>query len=184
MGSLTDSISGDVAAWLRRQPVFFVSTAPRDGGHVNVSPKGLDTFRVLGPNQVAYLDLTGSGVETIAHLRENGRITIMFCAFTGPPKIIRLYGTGTVVARGESGFADAVAGFPAYVGARSIITVDVHQVGSSCGFGVPELTLSRERTRLLDWADKKGAESLPAYWQSKNVESIDGLPGMSGLNDS
>ena len=178
MGSFFDSISDDTATWIATQPMFFVATAPREGGHVNVSPKGLDTFRVLGPNRVAYLDLTGSGVETIAHLRENGRITIMFCAFEGPPRIVRLYGTGTVTQRNEPGFGTAAAPFPEFAGARSVITVEVEKVGSSCGFGVPTMQPASERTRLLDWAEKKGADQLPSYWASKNATSLDGLTGM------
>lgn len=178
MGSFIDAISDDLALWINKQPMFFVATAPRDGGHVNLSPKGHDTLRIINANQVAYLDLTGSGVETIAHLRQNGRITIMFCAFDGPPRIVRLYGTGRVTLRSDPGFDVAADGFPTYGGARSIITVDVHRVGTSCGFGVPEMQNATERTRLLEWAEKKGTENLPGYWASKNAASLDGLIGI------
>ena len=179
MGSFVDSISDDLADWIAAQPMFFVATAPVEGGHVNVSPKGLDTFRVLGPTRVAYLDLTGSGVETIAHLRQNRRITIMFCAFTGPPGIVRLFGIGTVITPADPAFSDASQWFPDYLGTRSIIAVDVEMVGRSCGFGVPEMDLRADRSRLLEWAEKKGRDSLPDYWNAKNATSIDGLPGLA-----
>lgn len=179
MGSFIDTISDDLADWIRLQPMFFVATAPEHGGHVNVSPKGLDTFRVLGPTRVVYLDLTGSGVETIAHLRENGRITVMFCAFEGPPRIVRIYGRGSVLAPDESGFAELAELFRPFPGTRSIIDVDVERVGVSCGFGVPELDFRADRSRLLDWAEKKG-ETLEAYWETKNARSIDGLAGLGG----
>ena len=178
MGSFFESISDDTRTWIEQQPMFFVATAPSEGGHVNLSPKGLDSFRVLGPNRAAYLDLTGSGVETIAHLRDNGRITVMFCAYAGPPKIVRLYGEGTVHTQENSSFAELSPLFPEYTGTRSIIDIDVHKVGSSCGFGVPEMDLVADRSRLLDWTEKKGAQGLPDYWASKNATSIDGLPGI------
>ncbi len=179
MGSFVESIDDELADWIAGQPVFFVATAPLDGGHINVSPKGLDTFRILGPNQVAYLDLTGSGVETIAHVRQNRRITIMFCAFDGPPRIVRLYGTGGVITPADSRFAEASAWFPEYTGTRSIIDIDVEKVGRSCGFGVPEMDLRGDRTRLLDWAEKKGRTDLPDYWRARNAASIDGLPAIA-----
>jgi pyridoxamine 5'-phosphate oxidase-like protein len=177
MGALHDDISPDLAAWIDEQPMFFVATAPRDG-HVNVSPKGLDTLRVLGPRRVAYLDLTGSGVETIAHLNENGRITFMWCAFNGNPNITRVYGTGTVHPLGTPGFDALATHFPELPGRRSIIDVDVDRVSTSCGFAVPIMQYEGERDRLLDWARKKGDDGLPAYWANKNAKSIDGLPGL------
>ncbi len=177
MGSFHDTIKPDVADWIRQQPMFFVATAPLQAdGHVNLSPKGLDSLRVLDERTVAYLDLTGSGTETIAHLRENGRVTLMFCAFSGNPQIVRLFGTGRAVHPGETGWEEAAAPFSHYPSARSVITVEVHTVGSSCGFGVPLMELVSERDRLLRWADAKGAEAMPAYWASKNAKSIDGLP--------
>lgn len=178
MGSFTESISEDLAAWIGEQPMFFVATAPVAGGHVNVSPKGLDTFRVIGPTRVAYLDMTGSGVETIAHLRQNQRITIMFCAFTGPPAIVRLFGTGTVLTPEDPAFAEALEWFPEYSGTRSIIDISVEMVGRSCGFGVPEMDFRAHRSRLVEWAEKKGDDNLPDYRRSKNATSIDGLPGL------
>ena len=159
--------------------MFFVATAPRDGGHVNLSPKGLDTLRILGPTRAAYLDLTGSGVETIAHLRENGRITLMACAFTGAPRISRLYGTGTVHEVGTGGFEELAPRFPDLPGRRAIIDVAVDRVTTSCGYAVPLMDLVGDRDRLLDWARAKGDDGLVEYWGSKNAVSIDGIPGLS-----
>ncbi len=160
--------------------MFFVATAPAgDGGHVNLSPKGYDTLRVLGPQRVAYLDLTGSGVETIAHLRENGRITLMACAFAGNPRISRIYGRGTVHEVGTPGFDALASDFPALPGQRAIIEVDVERVTTSCGYAVPLMDLVDDRDRLIAWAEKKGDDGIVEYWASKNRESIDGLPGLS-----
>jgi hypothetical protein len=177
MADVHHDISPDLAAWIDDQPMFFVATAPRDG-HVNVSPKGLDTLRVLGPRRVAYLDLTGSGVETISHLNENGRITFMWCAFSGKPNITRVYGTGTVHPLGTPGFDALAAHFPELPGRRSIVDVDVDRVSTSCGFAVPVLRYEGERDRLLDWARAKGDDGLVEYWANKNAASIDGLPGL------
>jgi hypothetical protein len=173
-------LSPDLAQWWREQPVFFVATAPAgDGGHVNLSPKGYDTLRVLGPQRVAYLDLTGSGVETIAHLRENARITLMACAFTGNPRISRIYGRGIVHEVGTPGFDALAPDFPPLPGRRSIIEVEVERVTTSCGYAVPLMDLVDDRDRLKVWAEKKGDDGVVAYWASKNRESIDGLPGLS-----
>jgi hypothetical protein len=173
------AISPSLAEWLHAQPVFFVATAPRGGdGHVNLSPKGLDGFRVLDEHRVAYLDLTGSGVETIAHVRENGRITLMFCAFTGNPRICRLYGRGIVHEVGTEQFGALAAGFPPHPGRRSIVEVDVDRISTSCGFGVPLMELVGPRERLLDWARAKGDQGLVEYRATKNAASIDGLPGL------
>ncbi len=177
MATVVDVISDELCEWIERQPMFFVGTAPLSAqGHVNLSPKGLDSFRVLGPTRVAYLDLTGSGAETIAHLRENGRITIMFCAFAGPPRILRLYGTGTPHPHGSAGFDRLVAGFAPLSGMRAVIEVDVDRIQTSCGFGVPEMERAEQRRRLLDWAEAKGP--LEEYWGRKNSTSIDGLPSL------
>ncbi len=174
-------LSPDLAQWWREQPVFFVATAPAgDGGHVNLSPKGYDTLRVLGPQRVAYLDLTGSGVETIAHLRENGRITLMACAFAGNPRISRIYGRGTVHEIGTPGFDALAPEFPTLPGQRSIIEVDVERVTTSCGYAVPLMHLVDDRDRLIAWAEKKGDDGIVDYWASKNRASIDGLPGLAG----
>jgi len=173
------SISDDLARWWAEQPLFFVATAPSgSGGHVNCSPKGLDTLRILGPQRVAYLDLTGRGIETIAHLRENGRITLMACAFTGAPRISRIYGSGTVHELGSPGFDELAAEFPDLPGARSVIDVAVDRVTTSCGYAVPLMDLVGDRDRLLDWARAKGDDGLVAYRESKNATSIDGRPGL------
>jgi hypothetical protein len=180
MGRVHEGIDDGLAEFLVRQPVFFTATAPRaDDGHVNVSPKGLaGTFAVLDAGTVAYLDLTGSGVETIAHLRENGRITLMFCAFAGPPRIVRLWGRGDVVPVGDPRFAALRPRFPELTGVRSIVVVDVERVADSCGYGVPRMELVAERTQLLEWAERKGPEGLVDYQRERNATSIDGLPGL------
>lgn len=179
MGRVLAGISAELAAFLEAQPVFFVATAPDDPeGHVNCSPKGLDTFRVIDDRTVAYLDLTGSGVETVAHLRDNGRITLMFCAFTGRPDIVRLYGRGRAVAVDAPDAAALLARFPDLPGARSVIVVDVERVSSSCGFAVPRMTLEAPRDELVTWAEKKGPDGIARYWREKNATSLDGLPGL------
>jgi len=181
MGQVSDAIDERTAAFIRAQRMFFVATAPLDAnGHVNLSPKGLDTFAVLDPKTVAYLDLTGSGVETIAHLRENARITICFAAFEGAPKILRLYGRGTVLVAGDRGFDELAARFPTYLGARSVIRVAVQRVADSCGYAVPEYAFVRQREQLLQWAERKGPDAIRAYREERNSASIDGLPGLRG----
>lgn len=174
------SLDDATASFIQSQAVFFVASAPLDpNGHVNLSPKGLDTFRILSPTSVAYLDLTGSGVETVAHLRENGRIVLMFCAFQGPPKIVRLHGRGRVVEPPDAEFATLQPHFPAFDSLRSIIVVEVSRVAQSCGFCVPLMHYEGNRRQHLAWAEKKGSEGLKAYRQEKNRASIDGLPGVS-----
>jgi hypothetical protein len=179
MGKVLGSITPDVAAFLARQHVFFVATAPEGAdGHVNLSPKGLDTFAVLDDRTVAWLDLTGSGVETIAHLRENGRVTVMFCAFDGKPNIVRLYGRGVAhpIDTPEAGaLADR---FPDLPGARSIVVVAVDRVSTSCGYAVPRLRYEEDRPTLTEWAERRGPDGIRAYWAEKNAASIDGLPGL------
>ena len=176
MAATLSAIDDELAAWLQEQPVFFVASAARDG-RVNVSPKGYDTFRVLDEHTVAYLDLTGSGVETIAHIRENGRVTVMFCAFSGNPKIIRLYGTGRSLLLGTPEYDELAPMFPTLPGARAIITVAVERISSSCGYSVPMMDLVGERDRLLSWERAKGEDALVEYRANKNAQSIDGLPG-------
>lgn len=176
MARVHDEITPELRAFIEAQPLFFTASAPLAAdGHVNLSPKGLDTFRVLGPDRVAYLDLTGSGNETSAHLHENGRITLMFCAFEGPPRILRLFGTGRVVLPGEAAWDDLAAAFPAYPGVRQVVVVDVYRVQTSCGFGVPRMEPVAQRAQLLRWAEAKG-DGLGAYRREKNARSIDGLP--------
>ncbi len=179
MGAVHDDITAEFASWIAEQPIFFVATAPDNGGHVNLSPKGYDSLRVLGPRRVAYLDLTGSGVETIAHLRDNGRITLMWCAFQGNPRILRVYGRGTAHPIGSAGYDELVCHFDELPGSRSIIDVEVERVSTSCGYSVPLMGLEGDRDRLLDWARAKGDGALPEYRASKNARSIDGLPGLS-----
>ncbi len=179
MADRFSSLRPDLAQWWREQPVFFVATAPSgDGGHVNLSPKGYDTLRVLDPGRVAYLDLTGSGVETIAHLRDNGRITLMACAFSGNPRISRIYGRGSVHRVGTAEFEALAPEFPELPGRRSIVEVAVERVTTSCGYSVPLMDLVDDRDRLLEWADGKGEAGIEAYWETKNAHSIDGLPGI------
>ena len=179
MGQEHAEISEKLAEFIRAQHVFFVATAPSGpGGHVNVSPKGLDTFTILDAGRVAYLDLTGSGIETIAHLRENGRITLMFCAFEGKSKIVRLHGRGTAHPLGAAGFDELSARFPALPGRRAVIDVEVERVSTSCGFGVPLMDLVAERTEMSEWVERKGGEAaLTEYRDRKNATSIDGLAG-------
>ena len=179
MGRTYDTLDDGLSAFLRAQRMFFVATAPSSGGHVNVSPKGHDTFTVVDPRTVAYLDLTGSGIETVAHLRENGRITMLFCAFEGPPRLVRLYGTGTVASIGTPEFATLSARFPSYPNARTVITVALERIADSCGYGVPRYRYDGERSQLLDWADRKGPEGIATYQDEQNATSIDGLPGLT-----
>jgi len=177
MAKLYDHITDDLAAFVRAQPLFFVATAPLAAeGHINLSPKGLDAFRVLSPSRVAYLDLTGSGNETSAHLHENGRITFMFCAFSGPPNILRLYGHGRTILRGTDEWAQLAPLFTEYAGARQIILADIDKVQTSCGYAVPLMEYKGDRDTLIRWANSKGSQGLEEYRCEKNLQSIDGLP--------
>ena len=179
MGKVYDDISPELAAWLGQQRMFFVASAPLDaGGFVNCSPKGLDSFRILGPREVAYLDLTGSGVETIAHLRENGRIVFMFCAFDGSPKIVRLHGIARVAEAGTAEHEELRSHFGDHPGIRAIIRASVTRVSDSCGYAVPRYEFTSERDTLTRWAEAKGEAGLEHYRRKKNVLSIDGLPGL------
>lgn len=172
-----EAITPELAAFIEAQPLFFVATAPLgEDGHLNLSPKGLDSLRVMGSHQVAYLDLTGSGNESAAHLHENGRITLLFCAFAGAPRILRLYGRGTVVLPGSEEWDDIAPHFPAHPGSRQIISVAVARVRTSCGFGVPRMEYVEPRDTLLRWAETKGEEGLEQYRAEKNRLSLDGLP--------
>jgi len=181
MGRVHETLDEGLSAFLRRQHVFFVATAPLAGdGLVNLSPKGLDTFDILDGRRVAYLDLTGSGVETIAHLRENGRVVIMFCAFEGSPRIIRLHGRGRVVVPGDPGFDDLAARFTVRPGIRSVIDVEVTRIADSCGYAVPLMAFAGNRTRLDEWAENRGPRNLEKYRADKNATSLDGLPGLPG----
>ena len=184
MGREYDAIDTRLTAFLLRQPMFFVATAPLDAeGHVNLSPKGMaGTFAVLDEHRVAYLDLTGSGVETIAHLRENGRIVFMFCTFTGPPRIVRLHGRGEAHVVGTERFDELAPHFPVLPGIRSVIEVEVTRIADSCGYAVPEMDFVRDRTRLTEWAGaRESEETLASYQAEKNAVSLDGLPGLPGF---
>jgi hypothetical protein len=193
MAKLFDSIDDKVRAFIEAQTMFFVGTAPSgDDGHVNVSPKGgSNLFRVTGPLAFAYVDLMGSGIETIAHLRENGRIVIMFCAFEGPPKIVRLHGRGYPIQQGDPGFDAALAAFDITDeqrrAVRSVISVEVTRVADSCGFVVPRMTYEGERDQLYRYADnrvrKEGPDAVRAYVSANNASSIDGLTGLDPLVD-
>lgn len=179
MGKLHDVLSPELRAWIEAQHVFFVATAPLAGeGLVNCSPKGMDTLRVIGEREIAYLDLTGSGVETIAHLRENGRIVFLFCAFDGPPKIVRLHGRGDVLLPGSKEWERLRPAFPAYPGARAIVRAKLTRISDSCGFGVPRLDYVGERDTLVRSAEAKGDDALRKYRNEKNARSLDGLPGL------
>lgn len=180
MGKTYGGLDDRLRAFIAAQPVYFVATAPERGGHVNVSPKGYaDTFAVLDDTTVAYLDLTGSGVETIAHIRDNGRVTIMFCAFSGPPKILRLYGRGRVVTPSDPDFADLITHFGPRPGARAVIVVECDRIADSCGFSVPLMEPAEDRNLLNEWAARKDAEQLRRYRMEKNLHSIDGLPALT-----
>ena len=180
MGKVLGSITPELQAFIEAQPLFFVASAPLAGeGHVNLSPKGLDCLRVLSPTRVAYLDLTGSGNETAAHLMENGRITIMVCAFSGPPRIVRLYGRGTVAPVDTPSWNELIGRFDAMPGARQVIVAEIDRVQTSCGFGVPVMKFVEQRQTLPRWAEAKGAD-LPRYRRQKNATSIDGLPAPLG----
>ncbi len=171
-------IEGEHRAFILRQRIFFVASSS-SGTRVNVSPRSTDCLRLLGPNRVAYLDRTGSGNETAAHIRAGGPMTIMVCAFEGPPLILRLYGRGTVHHRKSDGFARLLQdwfGGEAPLGTRQIVSLDIDLVQTSCGFGVPFFDHRGERHVMDKWADAKGEAGTDAYWREKNMRSIDGLP--------
>ena len=180
MGKLHEAIDAGLQAFIEAQRMFFVATAPLDAtGHVNVSPKGLDTFRVLAPNRVAYLDYVGSGAETIAHLKENRRIVMMWCALQGRPRIVRLHGHGDVLEPQHADYPRLRQLFPDSPSGRAIIVVAVHRIADSCGFGVPLYQFQGERSQLADWADRKGPAGLRNYQADHNASSIDGLPAVT-----
>jgi hypothetical protein len=183
MGKIHDGIDDSLATWIGEQHLFFVATAPLSAdGHVNVSPRGLDSLSILDAHTVAWLDLTGSGAETIAHLTENGRICLMFCAFGDRPRIVRLHGRGRVALPGEDVFEQVARDHPGHVGARAVIVVDVERVADSCGWGVPVMEFVADRDIMRPWAEKKGPEGLASYRQQKNAQSIDGLPALVGTD--
>jgi hypothetical protein len=182
MGKTFDAIDSKLRTFIDEQKMFFVATAPlTPDGHINLSPKGLaGTFAVIDDRTIAYLDLTGSGVETIAHLRENGRICVMFCAFDGRPRIVRVQGVGHVVEPNDEEFESLSAHFAPYPGVRSIIVVRASRVSDSCGYGVPLYEHSGERDQLQRWAVQKGEDGLAQYQRDNNAESLDGLASFLG----
>jgi hypothetical protein len=180
VGKTYDQLDERLRDWIADQRMFFVATAPSGGGgHVNLSPKGhADTLAILDERTVAYLDLTGSGAETIAHLRENGRITLMFCAFAGPPRILRLHGQGRIVLPGTERWDDLAARFPARRGARAVIVVDVERIADSCGYAVPLYQYAGQRDLLDRWTQGKDDAAIAAYRAQRNTTSIDDLPAL------
>lgn len=175
MAKFYESISPEITDFIQKQKIFFTGTAAKSG-RVNVSPKGMDTFRVLSPKQVAWLNLTGSGNETAAHLKELNRITVMFCAFEGNPMILRLFGTGRTIHQRDAEWQEYYSLFPKDNGARNIFIVDISSVQTSCGFAVPYMEYKEDRPILKDWADTKGKAGIETYWREKNMVSIDGFP--------
>ena len=181
MGKVFERIDDELRAWVEAQPLFFVATAPLAAdGLVNCSPRGLDSLRVLGEQEIAWLDLTGSGAETIAHLKENGRIVVMLCAFEGLPRIVRFHGRGEVHELGSPDYEALAPQFPDLPGARAVIRVRVTRIGDSCGYAVPRMDLVEPRDVLERWAEQRGPEGLEAYRQERNMRSLDGLPAWSG----
>jgi hypothetical protein len=176
MGKTHETITPELTEWIGKQRMFFVATAPLSAnGHVNVSPKGGESFKILGPLEAAYQDYTGSGAETAAHIQENGRIVIMFCAFEGPPKIVRLHGEGTLILPNHPRYEELAGHFPENPGTRAIIHIAVNRVSDSCGFSIPYFDFKGERDTLDRWAAAKSPEQLETYRATKNQRSIDGL---------
>ena len=178
MGRSYETITESMRSFIDEQHMFFVATAPTIDGHVNLSPKGYDAFRILDANRVCYLDMTGSGAETISHIRENGRITFMFCAFIGKPNIVRLYGKGRVVRPDDDDWDSLRAHFGDAPGVRSIIVVDIDRTSNSCGFSVPFMDFVEDRPRLAEYWTNKSEGDLADWWTTKNATSIDGLPAL------
>jgi len=179
MGKEYTEINDRIQGWMARQHVFFVATAPAAaGGHVNCSPKGLDCLRVLGPRELAYVDTGGSGIETVAHLRDNGRITLMMCAFEGPPKIYRFYGHGTAVEPQDDGFDALLARFSPMPAARNIVRIEIERIIDSCGYGVPLYDFKAQRQSLGNYFGKQSDDEIWGYRRKQNSESLDGLPGL------
>jgi hypothetical protein len=173
MAKVYETIDESIGAWLRQQPMFFVAT-----GLVNCSPKGLDTLRILGPREVAWLDVGGSGIETVAHLKENGRIVIMFCAFEGAPRILRLHGHGVVIERNHPDFKALLATFPPQPVCRAIVRIDVQRISDSCGWGVPMYRFDGQRDDIARAVAGKSREQLLAQAARQNSRSVDGLEGL------
>ncbi len=179
MGKIFESIDQPMRDWVAQQKMFFVATAPLAGdGHVNCSPKGIDSLRILSDSELGYLDITGSGVETIAHAHENGRIVIMLCSMQGPPRIVRFHGTATAIEPGDAEFDALYEHFVEQPAIRSIIHIKVHRIADACGYGVPFYEYQGEREIFESYAKRKGEQGLADYRAEKNRKSIDGLPGV------
>ena len=174
MGKKFTEIAPELQEFIKNQKIFFVGTAA-ETGNVNVSPKGMDSFRVINKNKIAWLNLTGSGNETAAHLLKNDRMTIMFCAFEGKPMILRLYGTAKIYHPRDQEYQDFIDLFPETPGSRQVIKMEVDLVQTSCGYAVPFMDYKEDRTVLKDWAQKQGQEKIETYWEEKNTVSIDGF---------
>lgn len=173
MGKMLAEITESLKAFIENQKMFFVGTA-RNKGSVNISPKGMDTFRIINSNKIVWLNLTGSGNETAAHLQENNRMTIMFCSFEEKPLILRLYGTASIYHENDSEYNNHINLFPNHIGARQVIIMSVEKVQTSCGFAVPFMEFKEERSQLTSWSKKKGKAGIQQYWKDKNTKSIDG----------
>jgi hypothetical protein len=179
MGKQYPEITSALKEWIEEQKIFFVATAPlSEEGHINCSPKGLDSFRIIDTHRVVYQDLTGSGIETVAHLKENGRIVIMFCGFEGPPKILRLHGIGEVIEPAHEDFDSLNTLFPQHPGTRAYISVHVTRVSDSCGYSIPVYEYKKDRDVLDKLCANKGKDGLKTYRALKNTESIDGIKGL------
>lgn len=181
MSATYELIDNNIREWIEKQHMFFVGTAPLSkSGSINISPKGLDTLRVVNEKTLAYMDLGGSGIETISHIRENSRVVIMMCAFEGPPKIYRFHGNGEILLPNDARFDDLSSSFDrANLGIRAIIIVHVERISDSCGFGVPLYNYQGDRPTLPNYIKKYGVASFRKFLQEKNEKSIDGLPGFS-----
>jgi hypothetical protein len=175
MAKFFSELNDSLRAFIGEQKIFFTATAPAEG-RINLSPKGMDTFRCLDAKRVAYLDLTGSGNETAAHLLADGRMTVMFCSFSERPLILRIYGRGRVVRPRDAEWAELHARFDPMIGERQIVVLQVESAQTSCGFAVPVYELKEERGMLTEWTEKKGPRGIEDYWREKNQTSIDGLP--------
>jgi len=175
MAKFNDKITRRVQQFIETQKMFFVATAPKEG-RINLSPKGMDSFRIISEKKIQWLSVTGSGNETAAHLLNDNRITLMFCAFEGPPNIVRIYGTAKEIKPTHNEWAKLITQFPKIPGARQIFDITIISVQSSCGMSIPYYEYTGERTQLNDWAKEQGKEKIENYWKERNQTSIDGLP--------
>jgi len=183
MGKVYEKIDDKITDWISKQKIFFVASAPLSSdGLINCSPKGLDTFRILDPQTIAYLDYTGSGAETLAHIRENKRLVIMMCAFEGQPKIFRFHGTAEAIEIGMPEFDELASQFDDLSGARSIIVMKIDRISDSCGFSVPMYEYKGSRDGLGKWAKQKGESGVLEYQRQNNAVSLDGLPALRRVN--